>query len=677
MGAERKFYSIKQQAGADTAEIYIYDQIGENWWTGGGITALNFIREISALNVRNINVRINSPGGSVFDGHAIYNALKRHPANITTYNDSEASSIASVIFLAGNKKVMASNALFMIHLPTCECGGDASDMRKMADLLDACRDTAVAVYRENCSMTDAEIIAAMEAETYYTAEQALAIGFIDEIGVELKLAACAGDRTALGYRRPPENHVVTVEVEVKVGDGTSDTEIEAPDEPDNPTAQAAATKAPVAAHQEVVVMTVAATAPANGARDFSKEAVEIVTMCNTSGCSDRAAGFISAQLSPDQAGKQILDLFHSGAIAAPAAEAAPLVDMGRNAKNYSYAKAIAAGLELREGRTASGFEVEIHQEICKKLPQNYAAKGGIFVPQRVQNTALTTTGTNTGKETVFQEYGEFIDILRNMMGTTRMGARILTGLVGPIAFPKQTGASTLYWTGENSGSDVTVSNVTFGSVTMSPKTCMATGALSRQLIIQSTPDVEGIIRNDLAMIHALGWDLAAIHGTGQNNQPLGLYGQASVNAVAMGGVPTFGKLVDMATAIATYNALFGNTGFLTNPLMAGKLMQTLVASAAGSRMIWEGTHIEGVVAGFSACATNQVSAALGSGNDEIGILFGNWSDLMIGMWGALEILVDPYSMKKQGLLEITSFQMADVAARRGESFSKATGAKIA
>ncbi len=658
MTPDRKYWEIKNSAEGAPAELWIYEQIGADWFSEG-VTAKDLCKQLAQLNVMNIDVHINSPGGSVVDGLAIYNALERHPATVTCYIDGLAASIASVIALAGNRVVMADNALFMIHNPWGCAQGDSNEMRKMADLLDKFRDSIVGVYAKKCGMADAEIIAAMDAETWMNAEEAQAFGFVDEISGQLAMAAMSFDVAALGFRKAPAAIVK-------------------PAAPTNePADSSALTQAPVAKIMEVVVMTQAAAAPATGARDFSKEAVEIVTMCNTSGCSNKAADFIAAQLSPDQVGKQILDLFHSGAIAAPASEAAPIVDMGREAKNYSYARAIAAGLELREGRAASGLEVDIHQEICKKLPQNYAAKGGIFIPQRVQNTALTTTGTNTGKETVFQEYGEFIDILRNMMGTTRMGARILTGLVGPIAFPKQTGASTLVWTGENSGSDISASNVTFGSVTMTPKTCMATGALSRQLIIQSTPDVEGIIRNDLAMIHALGWDLAALHGTGQNNQPLGLYGQTGVNAVAMGGVPTFGKLVDMATAIATYNALFGNTGFLTNPLMAGKLMQTLVASAAGSKMIWEGTHIEGVVAGFAACATNQVSAALGSGNDEIGILFGNWSDLMIGMWGALEILVDPYSMKKQGLLEITSFQMADVAARRGESFSKATGAKIA
>jgi hypothetical protein len=145
----------------------------------------------------------------------------------------------------------------------------------------------------------------------------------------------------------------------------------------------------------------------------------------------------------------------------------------------------------------------------------------------------------------------------------------------------------------------------------------------------------------------------------------------------MGGVPTFGKLIDMVTEVAKDNALLGNLSFVTTPGMAGKLAQTLVASAAGSEMIWEGTVIGGTMGGYSAAASNQVSSTL-VGGAEHGILFGNWSDMIIGLWGGgLEIVVDPYSLKKQGLIEVTTFQMVDIAARHAESFCKATGATIA
>ena len=690
MGKNGKFWSIKNQGG-DAVDIYIYQQIGSgNWWEEG-IDANYLCREIAALSARDINVRINCPGGDVFGGHAIYNALKRHPANVTTYNDSLAGSIASVIFMAGDRRVMASNALFMIHLPTLDFDGTADDHRKAADLLDVVRDTIVNVYLEGCNLSEDELVAAMNAETYYGAESALAAGFVTEIGTDLKLAACTPvNPVSLGYHRPFRNDTAAImatpgchdssamyaQMPCEQCDFNADCSNPNCTTNDSTGASASITTAPQAATREVVVMS-EETAPVNGVRDFNREAIEIINMCTTSSCVNKAAEFIQAKLTPGDVGLKILDLMHSGAIHTPAAEAPPIVDLGKDANKYSYARAISlmAKQQLSKEKPA-GLEWEVHQDLSKLNSANYLDRGGILIPHRVRNAALTTTGTNTGKETVFQEYGEFIDILRNMMVTTRMGARILTGLKGPVNFPKQTGASSVYWTGENPGSDVTQSNVTFGTVTISPKTCQAQGAVSRQLIIESTPDTEGIVRNDLALVHALGWDQAGLHGTGANNQPTGLYNLAGVNAKAMGGIPTYGKLVDMVTKVATYNALLGNTGWVTNPLMAGLLMQTLdFPTSAAGRPIWAGKHTAGIMAGYDAIASNQVSAALGSGA-EVGMLFGNWDDLLIGMWGALELLVDPYTLAGQGLLKITSFQMIDIAARRGESFSKATGATI-
>ena len=860
---QNKFWKIKN-LGSGTAEIWIYEQIGFDWWTWEGIDAKDLCQEIASLNVMNIDVHIMSPGGSVFDGIAIYNALKRHPARITTFNDGYTASIASVIFCAGDCRVTSAGAVLMIHLPTTDCTGNADDMRKAADLLDTVRDSLVSIYRKVTTLSDEEIVAAMEAETYYTGEQSLQYGFATEMGDDLQIAACSRkfDFRALGYHQPPRytnsttvngpgklnalhlvqegkvdrdsawsfsaddgdkilgepadwsayakwflgldsaagketkdyykypfgkdgkvyrSGIIAVkdraaqqgesEIETAAGHildeidkdsstggssnrkktgvknrkpvaSATDPDRDPDGDPDedcpegqpcfctgmapskecsgcgandyciNPTrttaANVAQTKPQGAHYQEVSVMTQQAAAPAPGARDFQKESAEIVAMCVRSGCADKASDFITSGLSPDQVGNKILDLFHSGVLATPAAEAPPIVDLGKNSKNYSYTKAIAlmANQQLNKEKP-SGLEWEVHQDLVKNCGVSYSDRGGILIPHRtsgagdpstrnalaqatmalkngntaealrVLNTALSTTGTNTGKETVFQEYGEFIDLLRNMMVCTKMGARVLTGLKGPVNFPKQTGAQSLYWTGENAGSDVTQSNVAFSTVTLSPKTCMAQGAMSRQLIIESTPDVEGIVRNDFAMIHALGWDFTALHGTGLSNQPTGLYNLAGVNAVPMAGMPTYKLLVSMITAVATFNALLGKTGWVTNPLMAGALMTTLdFPSSASGRAIWQGKHTDGVMAGYDAMSSNQVLANMGAGTNEVGTLFGNWDDLLIGMWGALEILVDPYTLAGQGLLKITSFQMIDIAARRAQSFSKSTGAII-
>lgn len=198
----RTWYEIKNAA-SDTAEIYIYDDIGQSWFTDG-VTAKGFINDLNGITAPNISLHLNSPGGSVFDGVAIFNALVRHPASVTTHIDGLAASIASIIALAGEKVVMAKNALFMIHNPWGGVQGDAEEMRKMADTLDKIRDTLVNTYQDRTGMSREDLVAALDAETWYTADEALAAGFVDEITAPMK-AAASFDLTALGFKHAPQN----------------------------------------------------------------------------------------------------------------------------------------------------------------------------------------------------------------------------------------------------------------------------------------------------------------------------------------------------------------------------------------------------------------------------------------------------------------------------------------
>lgn len=195
---DRSWYEIKNAA-SDVAEIYIYDQIGEDWWTGAGVTAKGFLNDLAGIKAREIALHVNSPGGSVFDGIAIHNALVNHPAKITTYIDGIAASIASVIALAGEKVVMADNALFMIHLPWGSVQGTAEDMRKQADVLDKITETLVNTYANRTGGDRGEILAALVAETWYSASEATAAGYVDEISGAQRIAAHF-DLTRFGFR---------------------------------------------------------------------------------------------------------------------------------------------------------------------------------------------------------------------------------------------------------------------------------------------------------------------------------------------------------------------------------------------------------------------------------------------------------------------------------------------
>jgi len=184
-----RWYNIVNKS--EKAEIYIYEQIGEDFWSGGGVTAKAFQKELSEIKASQIDLHINSPGGVVFDGITIYNLLKHHPANITTYIDGLAASIASVIALSGNKVVMANNALFMVHSASGVTMGTASDMRDFAERLDKVNTAISETYISKTGKTEKEISDIMNDETWMTADEAMNHGFIDEISGDADMTACA------------------------------------------------------------------------------------------------------------------------------------------------------------------------------------------------------------------------------------------------------------------------------------------------------------------------------------------------------------------------------------------------------------------------------------------------------------------------------------------------------
>lgn len=199
-----RWYDIK--AKDEKAEIWLYDEIGKSWFDDG-VTAKEFITELNAITARQIDLRINSPGGQVFEGAAIYNAIKRHPAEITAYIDGIAASIASVIALAGQKLVMADNALFMMHNPSGLAFGTAQDMRDTAVVLDKIRDTMVVAYQRKSDKPQSEIVALLDAESWLNAEEAKSAGFVDEISASVDVSACAKFGPIMakyGFKHVPE-----------------------------------------------------------------------------------------------------------------------------------------------------------------------------------------------------------------------------------------------------------------------------------------------------------------------------------------------------------------------------------------------------------------------------------------------------------------------------------------
>ena len=196
----QSWYSIKAKAN-DTAEISIYDEIG--YW---GITAKSFSKDLKALgnNLKQINLHIHSPGGDVFDGIAIYNLLKNHPANVTVYIDGLAASMASVIAMAGNEVIMPENAMMMIHKPWGIQGGDADDMRKYADLLDKVENTLIPAYASKTGKTPEELAEMLSAETWLNGKECVEQGFADKLAEPLVAMASIKSRKLEDFENMPK-----------------------------------------------------------------------------------------------------------------------------------------------------------------------------------------------------------------------------------------------------------------------------------------------------------------------------------------------------------------------------------------------------------------------------------------------------------------------------------------
>jgi ATP-dependent protease ClpP protease subunit len=173
---EQSWYRIVNAASPDEAEVMLYDEVG-GWY---GATADQFIADLRGVTAPNLRVRINSPGGSVFEGIAIANALRSHPANVVIQVDGIAASIASVIAMAGDRIEMAPNTMLMIHDASGVCLGNAADMEEMAELLDLISDNIADAYAARAGGTRDEWRARMRAETWYLPDDAVENGLADE-----------------------------------------------------------------------------------------------------------------------------------------------------------------------------------------------------------------------------------------------------------------------------------------------------------------------------------------------------------------------------------------------------------------------------------------------------------------------------------------------------------------
>jgi len=350
---------------------------------------------------------------------------------------------------------------------------------------------------------------------------------------------------------------------------------------------------------------------------------------------------------------------------------------------HECAKAVREALE-RAGQHARGKGNFLPYDVLSApLPGVRAVDGHLMIGDRLISSQrdLTTATTAAGGAMVPTDLmaADFITLLRNASLVRRMGARVLGGLVGNVAIPRQTASITIGWFAQAGAASE--SDATFAQVTLSPKTAHGIQDVTRDLLLQGTPAVEGLIRADLIESMATQLDLIALHGTGASNQPTGLAATAGIGSVAggaNGAAPTWDNIVDLESAVANNNAAVNAVGYLTNTRVRGRLKRTQKFASTNGQEIWmppmagDDAALYGSLNGYRAGVSNNVSNTLTKGTSSgvcSAIFFGNWNDLLIGEWGTAEILPDEVTQAANRIVRMHVYQTLDIAVRRAQSFA--------
>jgi HK97 family phage major capsid protein/HK97 family phage prohead protease len=332
----------------------------------------------------------------------------------------------------------------------------------------------------------------------------------------------------------------------------------------------------------------------------------------------------------------------------------------KETKRFSFIRALnyLANPGDAAARRDAEFEIEVGRAAAKKYERS---SNGIVVPNEVLRRDLTAGLPSAGGNLVADQLlsGSFIDLLRNRLALAGAGVTVLTGLQGNISIPRQSSASTAYWVGENVAP--TESQQAVDQVNMTPKTVGAYVDYSRRLLLQSSIDVEGMVRNDLTRVIALELDRVGLYGTGSSNQPLGLINTTGIGSQTITTYGTFDEYIGMETDVATANADAGSLRYIINAAARGALKSTAKSSSAvAAGFVFENNEING----YPAIVSNQLQ-----NNDAV---FGDFSMMIMGMWSGLDLTVDPYAGATAGTVRIIALQDVDFAVKQPGAFCYGT-----
>jgi len=341
---------------------------------------------------------------------------------------------------------------------------------------------------------------------------------------------------------------------------------------------------------------------------------------------------------------------------------------------YSFSRAIMAQVNKTE---PTGLEAEMHQEAIKEMRDANTGKAieGVGIPSILFRTYAG--GSVTGQTAVAGDKGGMLvetekvglmHALRPFLVLGNLGARMMGGLQGNIDFPKGSAAAA-GWKTEVAAADEYA--MTFSVVPLKPNRLPAWAAYSKQLLLQSAPDVENFIRTELLRAIAQAVEAAAIAGTG-TNQPTGIIATTGIGSVVGGTAglaPTWAHIVDLEEKVAVENADIGAMAYLTNAKVRSKLKKTLKAAGV-SGYVWETGESATPLNSYQCGVTNLVPSNLTKTTENLSaIIFGDFSKLIMGQWGGLDIVVDPYTQKKAGVVEIAVNSYWDSAVLEPKAFA--------
>jgi HK97 family phage major capsid protein len=388
----------------------------------------------------------------------------------------------------------------------------------------------------------------------------------------------------------------------------------------------------------------------------TKRAKEIAELGKQYDCMDDAVNAIQEGRSAGEFSRFILDSKMNEKPLEVPTDTGEIGLSERELKSYSITRAV--DIFCNKGRF-EGLEAEASEAAKQRYGRN---SDGLCVPtdvlQRDLNIGTAVDGGNTKATDLLS--GSFIDLLRNASVIAQTGATYLNGLSGDVAIPRQSATATASWMAEVGAVSETSAQV--DQVTLSPKGLSAMTTYSKQLLAQSSIDIEQFVRNDLASILAVAQDLAAVDGLGSSNQPLGIMGTSGVGTITV-NANNYINAVNLESEIAVDNALTGSLAYVTNGKFIGKLKQSEIA-ANSARFVYE----NGKVNGYPCFMSNQMPATYAT-NTKSAIIFGNFSDLLVGNWNGLDIVVDPYTSAANRQVRLVTSLWTDIAVRHAESFA--------